>query len=126
MGCASSPMCWAACPAAPMFIRTRLLLFTDQQLLLRARSWFVQQSGRSTAGPSCHLKPFTLCCTNQTCRVCSCCPLDRRQAVSKMQTANAATRKEINWQAQLDALVDARRLLAHHTEVCATILMHHG
>lgn len=40
-----------------------------------------------------------------------------RQAVSKMQTANAATRKEINWQAQLDALVDARRLLAHHTEV---------
>jgi hypothetical protein len=39
-----------------------------------------------------------------------------------MQTANAATRKEINWQAQLDALVDARRLIAHHTEVCRTLL----
>lgn len=54
-----------------------------------------------------------------------------RQAVAKLQQATAATRKEVDWQAQLDALVDARRLIAHHTEVrvcvclCCVLLSSH-
>lgn len=42
--------------------------------------------------------------------------------MSRLQQANSATRKEVDWQAQLDALLDARRLLAHHPEVsCSSI-----
>jgi hypothetical protein len=37
--------------------------------------------------------------------------------VSKLQQANTAARKEMDWQAQLEALLDARRLAAHHAEV---------
>jgi hypothetical protein len=50
------------------------------------------------------------------CSSFSCC----RQAVAKLQAANSATRMNIDWQGQLDALVDARRLIAHHTEVRTT------
>lgn len=49
------------------------------------------------------------------CRAC-------RQTITKLQQANVATRKEIDWQAQLDALTDARRLLAHHLDVSWPVL----
>eukprot|EP00775_Hariotina_reticulata_P004304 gene4304-4556_t len=43
-----------------------------------------------------------------------------RQAISKCQQSNTAARKELDWQGQLEALMDARRLAAHHVEVLRT------
>ncbi|WIA17459.1 hypothetical protein OEZ85_014304 [Tetradesmus obliquus] len=40
-----------------------------------------------------------------------------RQVIAKCQQSNTAARKELDWQGQLDALTDARRLTAHHAEV---------
>jgi hypothetical protein len=40
-----------------------------------------------------------------------------RQVIAKCQQSNTAARKELDWQGQLEALMDARRLVAHHAEV---------
>ncbi|WIA37680.1 hypothetical protein OEZ86_014574 [Tetradesmus obliquus] len=40
-----------------------------------------------------------------------------RQVIAKCQQSNTAARKELDWQGQLEALTDARRLTAHHAEV---------
>jgi hypothetical protein len=37
--------------------------------------------------------------------------------IAKCQQSNTAARKELDWQGQLEALMDARRLVAHHAEV---------
>jgi hypothetical protein len=50
-------------------------------------------------------------------RPCGC-----RQVISKLQACNAATRKELDWQGQQDALTEARRLVAHHPEVVKSLL----
>ena len=44
----------------------------------------------------------------------------RRRTLAKLQACNAAARKELDWVCQTEALVDARRLVAHHPEALAT------
>jgi thiamine biosynthesis protein ThiC len=45
----------------------------------------------------------------------ACCAA--RQVIAKCHQSNTAARKELDWQGQLEALMDARRLVAHHAEV---------
>ncbi|KAG2502218.1 hypothetical protein HYH03_000704 [Edaphochlamys debaryana] len=45
-----------------------------------------------------------------------------RTVMNRLVEANHADRKELNWQAQFEALVDARRLVKHHTEVVKGVL----
>ncbi|GLI71807.1 hypothetical protein VaNZ11_017199 [Volvox africanus] len=45
-----------------------------------------------------------------------------RLVISRLVEANHADRKELDWQGQYEALVDARRLVKHHAEVVRTCL----
>eukprot|EP00195_Chlamydomonas_chlamydogama_P001663 CAMPEP_0202916712 /NCGR_PEP_ID=MMETSP1392-20130828/69262_1 /ASSEMBLY_ACC=CAM_ASM_000868 /TAXON_ID=225041 /ORGANISM="Chlamydomonas chlamydogama, Strain SAG 11-48b" /LENGTH=1484 /DNA_ID=CAMNT_0049609237 /DNA_START=160 /DNA_END=4614 /DNA_ORIENTATION=+ len=45
-----------------------------------------------------------------------------RAAIAKLQEANVADRKELDWQGQHEALNDSRRLVRHHPEVLKTVL----
>jgi hypothetical protein len=44
-------------------------------------------------------------------------PDTRRTIVSKLHECNQADKKELDWQGQFEALLDARRLVCHHAEL---------
>jgi hypothetical protein len=47
-----------------------------------------------------------------------------RRVLAKLQACNAAARKELDWVGQTEALVDARRVVAHSPELLAQPLLH--